>query len=100
MSLPFLKPTGSGVEIAVHAQPRASRSRLTGEHDGRLKVQLAAPPVEGEANDALLVLLARVLGVPRRQLELVAGQSGRRKLVRVEGLDVEAAAAAILKALP
>ena len=50
MSLVYLTATAGGVEIAVHAQPRASRSRLVGEHDGRLKVQLAAPPVEGEAN--------------------------------------------------
>jgi uncharacterized protein (TIGR00251 family) len=99
MSLAYLTATATGVEIAIHAQPRASRSRLVGEHDGRLKVQLAAPPVDGEANDALVELIARVLGVARRQVALAAGQSGRRKLVRVEGVGLDQAAEAIRKAL-
>jgi uncharacterized protein (TIGR00251 family) len=99
MSLPFLSTAGSGIQIAVLAQPRASRSRLVGEHDGRLKVQLAAPPVEGEANAALIELFAKLFGVPRRQVLLASGETGRRKLVRVEGIGLEQAQAILGEAL-
>jgi len=75
------------VELLVQVQPRASRSRVVGEHGGYLKVQLAAPPVDGAANAALLELLADLLGVPRRQVSLVSGESSRRKRVRAVGVD-------------
>lgn len=75
------------MELAVLVQPRASRTRVVGVHDGQLKVQLAAPPVDGEANAALVDFLARTLGVPRRQVTLVAGEASRRKRVRVSGVE-------------
>lgn len=67
-------------------QPRASRSRVVGEHDGLLKVQLAAPPVDGAANRALLELIAELLQLPRRRITLVSGESSRRKHLKVEGM--------------
>jgi len=82
-----------GVELLVLVQPRASRSRVVGEHGGYLKVQLAAPPVDGAANAALLELLADLLGVPRRQVSLVSGESSRRKRVRAAGVDAPRAEA-------
>ena len=93
MAAAWLKPMPAGVELAVLVQPRASRTRVVGEHDGLLKIQLAAPPVDGEANAALLEFLARCLGVSRRQVTLAAGDTSRRKRVVVQGLgaaDVEA----------
>ena len=93
MAAAWLKPLPDGVELAVLVQPRASRTRVVGEHDGLLKIQLAAPPVEGEANAALLEFLAKRLGVPRRQVTLAAGDTSRRKRVAVRGLgaaEVEA----------
>ncbi|EAU61862.1 conserved hypothetical protein [Stigmatella aurantiaca DW4/3-1] len=68
-------------------QPRASRTRVVGEHDGMLKLQLAAPPVDGEANAALVEFLAKRLGLPRRQVTLVAGDAARRKRVFLAGVD-------------
>jgi hypothetical protein len=62
-----------------------------GVADGCLRVRLAAPAREGKANDALAGLLAGVLGVRRKDVMLVAGASGRRKLVRVRGIDLTAA---------
>jgi uncharacterized protein len=85
-----------GTVLEVLAQPRASRSRVAGEHDGRLKIQLAAPPVEGEANEALLAFLAAALGVRRADVALLAGESGRRKRVRITGITAATAAAALL----
>ena len=69
---------------------------MVGEHEGRLKIQLAAPPVEGEANAALLVFLADTLGARRADLSLLAGESGRRKRVRVAGVPAAQAAARLL----
>lgn len=85
-----------GAVLELLVQPRASRSRVVGEHDGRLKIQLAAPPVDGEANAALQAFLAGVLGVKKADVTLLAGETGRRKRVRIAGRTAEAAAAALL----
>ena len=78
-------PDASG-ELEVQVVPRASRSRIVGLHDGRLKIQLAAPPVDGAANAALIDLLADTLAVPRGDVEVVRGHTGKRKTLRVAGL--------------
>lgn len=70
-------------------QPRAARNELVGLHDGVLKVRLTAPPVEGAANEALVRFLAEQLGVPRRQVIVVAGTSGRRKILEIHGVSRE-----------
>jgi uncharacterized protein (TIGR00251 family) len=90
----------AGAVLEVLVQPRASRTRVVGEHDGRLKIQLAAPPVDGEANAALLAFLADALGVKRADVALLAGETGRRKRVRIAGLDPAAVAAALLGRAP
>lgn len=89
-----------GVRLAVRAQPRASKNALVGLlDDGRggvsLKISVTAPPVEGEANAAIVQLLAQLLGVPRRDVRIVSGEGGRTKIVDVRGLDREAALAQI-----
>ncbi len=81
--------------LELLVQPRASRTRAAGEHDGRLKIQLAAPPVDGEANAALVAFLAAALGVRKADVEIVRGETGRRKTVRVAGATAAAAAAAL-----
>jgi uncharacterized protein (TIGR00251 family) len=83
----------------VYVQPRASRNELAGLHDGCLKVRLTAPPVEGAANEALVRFIAEALGVPRRQVTVVAGSSGRRKILEIEGVS-EAQLAALGAAEP
>ena len=65
--------------------PRAARSRIDGMRAGALLVRLAAPPVEGAANDALVTLLASTLGVPRRSVRLIAGERSRNKRVVIDG---------------
>jgi len=96
MAAPYLKDVPGGVEITVRVQPRASRSKFAGEHGGALKVQLAAPPVDGEANEALVELFAKVLKVPKREVALISGAASRNKRVRVGGLD-SAAVEAVMK---
>lgn len=75
--------------LELWVQPRASRDEVAGLQDGAVKVRLTAPPVDGEANDALVRFLAKKLGVPRSSLTIVRGQTGRRKAVRVAGLTAE-----------
>lgn len=75
------------VSFDVVVQPRAPRTELVGELDGALKIRLAAPPIEGRANEALLRFLAGLLGVRRADVLIAAGQKSRRKRVRVTGLN-------------
>lgn len=83
-----IEARAGAVRLTVRAQPRASRSEIVGEHDGALKVRVAAPPVEGEANRELLRFLAKTLGLPPSSLRVAAGESGRTKVVEIEGLSV------------
>lgn len=93
----FVREGPAGVEVDVLVQPRASRSRFVGEHDGRLKVQLAAPPVDGAANEALERLFAQFLGVAGRQVTILRGESSRRKTVALAGVSAAQVAAALEK---
>jgi len=74
-----------GITIQVQVVPRASRERVGPLQGERVKVQITAPPVDGAANEALVALIAKALGVPRRQVRIIAGERGRRKTVRVDG---------------
>jgi len=81
-----LRAEGARLLLDVYVAPRAAKSRLAGLHDGRVKVQVAAPPVDGAANAELVRFLAGELGVPRSAVELVKGASGRRKTLAIAGL--------------
>lgn len=82
----WLTQAPGGCVLAVLVQPRASRTRVVGEHDGRLKIALAAPPVDGEANAALLAFLGSALGVRRADVTLLDGEASRRKRLSVRGV--------------
>lgn len=78
-----------GIVLRIHVQPGAGRSAVVGRHGDALKVRVAAPPVEGRANEATRALLAEALGVPESDVELTSGQSSRSKRFRLNGLDAE-----------
>jgi len=78
-----------GVRIQLHVQPRASRTEALGLHGEALKIRVAAPPVDGAANEAIVRFFADRLGVPRRQVRLTSGASGRRKVVEIDGVALE-----------
>jgi uncharacterized protein (TIGR00251 family) len=81
-----------GAALAVRVTPRASRNEIVEMlDDGTIKVRIAAPPVDDEANTALIEFLAEILGVPKSRLDIVAGESGRDKLISVLDMDVETA---------
>ena len=93
--MPWVREAPGGVILEILVQPRASRTRVIGEHDGRLKIQLAAPPVDGEANAALVDFLAGELGARRSDVTIERGDTGRRKTVRVAGLTAAAVRVAL-----
>lgn len=87
-----------GVRVAVRVIPRAARTEIAGIRNGSLLVRLAAPPVDGAANDALITFLATVFDLPRRAVILSSGQHSREKRVMVEGVTL-ADARRVLKSL-
>ena len=93
-ALPCVVADGDGSRITLQVVPRASRTEVVGAYgDDALRLRLAAPPVDGKANRELLRFRSEALGVPARSLELVSGQTGRRKVVRVAGMAPDAARA-------
>jgi uncharacterized protein (TIGR00251 family) len=81
-----LRETAEGAILDVWVQPRASKDRIAGVHGGAVKLQIASPPVDGEANDALIRFVAKALGRPRSTVEIVRGLCGRRKTLLLRGL--------------
>jgi uncharacterized protein (TIGR00251 family) len=75
------------VRFTVRVQPRSSRAGVDGVHDGALRVRVHAPPVEGAANDAVVEVLAKALGVAKRAVAIVSGAKSRSKVVEVSGLS-------------
>lgn len=90
---PCLTRHGERLWLAVSVVPNARRSGADGLHDGALRVRLAAPPVDGKANEALIEWVAESLGLPRRAVSLVRGQTSRRKWLALEGSMAEIGAA-------
>lgn len=79
-----------GAALAIRVTPRASKDEIVEVlSDQTIKIRLTAPPVEGQANEALVKFLAGVLGVPKSKIEIVAGMSGRDKLVSIVDVDSE-----------
>ena len=79
------------VTFAVRVQPRASQTAIVGALDGALKLRLAAPPVDGAANEELIRWLAKFFDVPRAAVELLSGATAKQKLIRVSGVQPAAA---------
>jgi uncharacterized protein len=86
---PCIRETAEGTLLFVDVQPRARKSEITGIQGKSLKVRLAAPPVEGAANEECLRFLAKSLGVPYSRLQMVRGHRSRHKTLLVRGVDIE-----------
>lgn len=77
------------VALRVRVQPRASRTEVTGEHAGALKLKIAAPPVDGKANEECRRFLAKLLGVSAGSVEIIAGASSRDKVIRIHNISAD-----------
>jgi len=84
-----IKETSEGTVIKVHIQPRASKNEFVGLHGEALKFRVAAPPVEGAANQALCRYLADRLDVPKSAVVVAFGQTGRQKRVLIKGVGAK-----------
>ena len=84
----WYRATPDGWTLTLHIQPSAKRSELAGLHGDALKIRLAAPPIDGRANDALLRFIAGLFDVPLRNVELLQGAQSRRKTVYITGSAV------------
>lgn len=86
-----LAETAGGIRFEVWAKPRAKKSRIVGIRGDAIEVSLAAPPVDGAANEELVRVLAAILGVPKRSVVIVRGETSQRKVVEVAGIEAEEA---------
>ena len=82
-----LNEKDGGVTIKVRVQPRASRTEIIGEHAGAIKLRVAAPPVDGKANEECRRYLAKLLKVGATSVEIISGDSSRDKVIRVSNIS-------------
>ncbi len=88
MNSPIQSTASGSVRISIYVQPRASRTEVVGLHGDAIKIRVAAPPVEGEANEEVVRFLAKKLGVPTSAVTVASGSSSRRKIVEVSGVPL------------
>ncbi|MCX8086291.1 MAG: DUF167 family protein [Rhodocyclaceae bacterium] len=91
----WLRVEGERVILNLYVQPGAKKTEIVGVHGDALKLKLAAPPVEGKANAALLAFLAAQVGARKTAVEIVSGETSRLKRVRICGIAPEAIRAAL-----
>ena len=84
----MLSESRGAVRLALHVQPGAKRNAIVGVHGDALKIAIAAPPVEGKANEAIRTFVAEALGIPAQMITLVAGASSRRKVLSIEDVSL------------
>ena len=82
-----IKDCGNGVQFSAIIHPRSSNNKIIGLHDKFLKIQLTSPPVDGAANKMCIKFLAKILSVSQSQITIVSGLQGRKKVIRVKGID-------------
>ncbi len=85
MSSWFRVAADGSITLTLHIQPGAKKTEIAGRHGEALKIRLAAPPVDGKANEALIKFVAQTLGLPKAAVRLKSGQTSRQKVLAVEG---------------
>lgn len=95
--LTWLRVDGDGVVLTLHVQPGTKKTEVAGLHGEALKIRLAAPPVDGKANECLLGFLAKRLGVPKSHVALLSGGTSRSKRVRVAGAAADVVAGKLMR---
>ena len=85
----MISQTPDGVQIDIRVIPRARKTQISGERGGALVIRVAAPPVDGAANDAVIEFLAKALSVPRRAIRIVAGERTPIKRIAVDGVALD-----------
>ena len=96
----IVQDTKDGAILTVHVQPKASTTECIGIHGDALKIRVAAPPVDGAANDELIRFLARRLSIPSTSVQIYSGAGGRHKLVHLRGVTAERVIARLMQKGP
>lgn len=91
----FARDLADGCTVSVRVHPGARRNAVSGIHAGAVKISLTTPPVDGRANEALIAFVAELLGIPRARVSLVAGMTGRAKVLRITGKNAAEVRAAL-----
>lgn len=86
---PFAIQKGEFLYLKIYVRPGASKSSISGEHDGYLKIRISSPPVEGKANETLVEFLSDTLGVRKSRIEILEGLKSRKKLLRISGATMK-----------
>lgn len=84
-----IRKDSDGTVLDCHIQPGASKSRVAGEYDNRIKIAVAAPPVDGKANTALRAYFSKLLKIPAGRIRLISGETGRKKRLHFSGITPE-----------
>jgi len=79
----------NSINIQVQIQPKSSKDQIIGIHNGRLKIKISAPPVDGKANQALIEFMSKVLGVSKSKVEIVKGHTSKLKTLKIIGITQE-----------
>jgi uncharacterized protein len=85
----LIRATATGAELDVRVIPRAKTTTIDGERDQAVLVRLAAPPVDGAANDELIRYFSSLCGLPRRAVRILSGERGRRKRLALDGISAD-----------
>ncbi|VAX20861.1 COG1872 [hydrothermal vent metagenome] len=88
---PAIESIPDGVRLKVYVAPRASKTAVAGYYGEALKIRLAAPPVDGAANEALIAFIAKLFKTPKSGISIVGGIKSKRKVVEIEGVDLDRA---------
>jgi len=84
----YLRVKEEALHLDLYVVPRASRTKLVGEYDGRLKLQISAPPVDGAANKEICRFIAAVLSISKSQIRIIRGKTGKRKTIEIKGISL------------
>lgn len=95
--LPYLSPHAKGVSLDLYVQPGAKRQGVVGEHNGRLKLAVTQIAEGGKANQAVVALIAKLLGISKSRIELLRGHHCREKTLFLEDGDIDAIEATLAK---
>jgi uncharacterized protein len=84
-----VQDSADGAILTVHLQPKSSRTEFAGLHGNALRVRVAAPPIEGAANEALRAFLASSFGLPKRSVTIRSGSVSRHKRILLQGVSAQ-----------
>lgn len=91
----MIQETQGGVLLHLFVQPKSSKNQIIGQHNNELKIKITSPPVDGEANEAVIKFFSKILKIPKNQVELIKGESSRHKVIKLTGVSVETLTALI-----